>query len=163
MQPHRLSDFNDCAALWADPEVTRHITGRPSTLQESWARHLRNIGHWTALGFGYWVVRERSTDLFLGEVGFGDFHRTIMPPLNNVPEMGWVLCTQAQRRGLADETAKAAAAWGDRHFSADTTMCIIAPEHAGSIALARKQGFERKHMASYMGEPTLVMERRKPT
>lgn len=163
MQPHKLSDFEECAALWSDPKVTRHITGRASTRQESWARLLRNIGHWTALGFGYWVVREKSTDRFLGEVGFGDFNRTIEPPLNNIPEMGWVLCTHAQGRGLANEAATSASAWGDHNFSADTTVCIIASEHAASVALARKQGFERKHMATYMGEPTLVMERRKHT
>lgn len=162
MRPHIVSDFDDCAAMWADPAVTLHISGRSSTRQESWARHLRNIGHWSALGFGYWVVREKSTDLFLGEVGFGDFQRAIEPPLGAIPEMGWVLCTAAHGRGLASEVATAACAWGDTHFSADKTVCIIAPEHTSSINVAQKQGFERKHMASYMGEQALIMEREKP-
>lgn len=149
--------------MWADPAVTLHITGRPSTRQESWARHLRNIGHWSALGFGYWVVREKSTGLFLGEVGFGDFQRAIEPPLDAVPEMGWVLCTAAQGKGIANETATAACAWGDQLFSADKTVCIIAPEHAGSINVAQKLGFEHQHMGSYLKQQTLIMERLKPT
>lgn len=163
MRPHTLPDFDECAAMWADPKVTLHITGRACTQQESWARHLRNIGHWSALGFGYWVVREKSTGIFLGEVGFADFHRAIEPPLGQFPEMGWVLCTAAQGRGLASETVTAASAWGDLHFSANKTVCIIAPEHTGSIAVATKQGFKHKHVASFMGEPTRVMERPKAT
>ncbi|MCR9238560.1 MAG: GNAT family N-acetyltransferase [Alphaproteobacteria bacterium] len=162
MRPHTLSDFDDCAAMWADPAVTLHISGQPSTRQESWARHLRNIGHWSALGFGYWVVREKSTGNFWGEVGFGDFQRAIEPPLDAVPEMGWVLCTAVHGKGVASETARAACAWGDQYFSADKTVCIIAPEHAGSISVALKQGFEHKHITSYRGEQTLIMERQKP-
>ena len=59
MRPHRLEDFPDTAALWADPEVVRFIGGHPLSREESWARFLRYLGHWTALGFGYWTVRHR--------------------------------------------------------------------------------------------------------
>lgn len=163
MRPHTLSDFDDCAAMWADPKVTLHISGRASTQQESWARHLRNIGHWTALGFGYWIVREKTNGAFIGEVGFGDFRRSIEPPVDNVPEMGWVLCTKAHGRGLASEAATAACAWGDQYFSADKTVCIIAPEHVESVGVAQKLGFEHKFTASYKGEPSLIMERPKAT
>lgn len=162
MTPHQVSDFEDCAAMWGDPAVTRHITGHASTRQEAWSRHLRNIGHWAALGFGYWVVRNKADGAFLGEVGFADFQRAIEPPLGNRPEMGWVLCSTAQGRGLAHETVSEAAAWGDRHFLSDTTVCIIAPEHTSSISVARKQGFADMLTTTYMGTPTLVMARHKP-
>jgi RimJ/RimL family protein N-acetyltransferase len=162
MTPHQASDFEDCAAMWGDPAVTRHITGHASTRQEAWSRHLRNIGHWAALGFGYWVVRNKVDGAFLGEVGFADFQRAIEPPLGNRPEMGWVLCSTAQGRGLAHETVSEAAAWGDRHFLSDTTVCIIAPEHTSSISVARKQGFADMLTTTYMGTPTLVMARHKP-
>lgn len=159
MRPHTLSDFEECAAMRTDPKVTLYISGRPNSRQESWEKHLRNMGHWAALGFGFWVVREKDTGTFLGEVGFGDFQRAIEPPLDAVPEMGWVLCTAAQGRGLAHETAIAARAWGDAHFATKKTTCIIAPEHTGSISLASKLGFEKIRTANYMGGPTLVMER----
>lgn len=55
LRGHGVDDFGDSAAMWAEPEVVRHIGGRPFTREESWSRLLRYIGHWSALGFGYWV------------------------------------------------------------------------------------------------------------
>jgi RimJ/RimL family protein N-acetyltransferase len=39
----RLVDFDDSAAMWRDPVVTRHIDGRPSTGEESWSRMLKHL------------------------------------------------------------------------------------------------------------------------
>lgn len=65
--------------MWADPEVVRFIGGKPLSQQEVWAKFLRNGGHWQLLGFGYWVVRERETDRFVGEVGLGNFQARAEP------------------------------------------------------------------------------------
>lgn len=159
MRPHVLSDFEECARMWADINVTEHIIGRPSTKAESWARHLRHIGHWKALGFGYWVVLDKWTNSFLGEVGFGLFHRDIEPALGDYPEIGWVLSPAAHGRGLASETAEAATYWGDTYFNVAKTVCIVAPEHAPSIRVAEKQGYKATSQGVYMGEPTLMLER----
>ena len=93
LRGHRLDDFPACAAMWADPAVTRHIGGKPLSNEESWTKFLRYFGHWALLGFGYWVVEEKATGNFAGEVGFADYKRNIDPPLNS-PEMGWVLPEQ---------------------------------------------------------------------
>lgn len=159
MRPHILSDFKDCARMWADFAVTEYITGRPSTKSESWARHLRHIGHWKALGFGYWIVIEKDTNSFLGEVGFGYFRRQIEPALGEYPEIGWVLSPHAQGRGLASETAQAATLWGDRYFTTSKTVCIVAPEHTPSIRVSEKLGYKSVGTGSFMDEPTLMMER----
>lgn len=159
MRPHILSDFEDCARMWANIAVTAQITGRPSTKAESWARHLRHIGHWKALGFGYWVVIEKATNSFLGEVGFGFFQRDIEPTLGEYPEIGWVLSPSAQGLGLASETAEAATRWGDRYFTTSKTVCIVVPEHGPSIRVAEKQGYKTIGTGTYMGGPTLMLER----
>src|SRR3954463_15564591 len=86
-----LADFAASAALWADPEVTRFITGRPATAEEVWTRLLRYVGHWALLGFGYWVVQETASGRFVGEVGFADYHREMEPSLAGSPEIGWVI------------------------------------------------------------------------
>ena len=70
LRGHRIEDFDECAAMWGDPEVTRHIGGRPFTEEEVWTRLLRYVGHWSLLGFGYWVIREKATHRFVGEAGF---------------------------------------------------------------------------------------------
>ena len=82
LRPHRVEDFDVSAAMWADPDVVRYVTGAPSARPLSWGRLLRYIGHWQALGFGYWVVETRDDGRFLGEVGFADHRRDIEPSLN---------------------------------------------------------------------------------
>src|SRR5258707_15379113 len=89
LRGHRLEDFAESAAMWADPEVTRYIGGRPFSPEEVWAPLLRYVGHWALLGFGYWVVRETATDRFVGEVGFFDYKRKIGPSPEEGPETGW--------------------------------------------------------------------------
>jgi RimJ/RimL family protein N-acetyltransferase len=48
---------------------------------------LRYVGHWSLLGFGYWILEERATGEFVGEVGFSDYKRDVEPALGAVPEV----------------------------------------------------------------------------
>src|SRR5579859_1936876 len=116
LRPHTRDDFADSLAMWSDTTVTRHIGGRPFTREEIWARLLRYVGHWALLGFGFWVIRERATGCFLGEVGFADYQRDIDPPLNSVPEAGWALSPHAQGKGYATEALRAITSWADRRW-----------------------------------------------
>lgn len=163
MRRHTIDDLDDTAALWADPGIVRHISGKPSTRSESWSRLLRYIGHWEALAFGYWVVEDRDTGLFLGEVGLADYKRDMTPSLEPWPEIGWVMAAHAQGRGLATEAAAAALDWSDRWLSAERTVCIIAPDHHASIRVAEKNGFAEAGYGRFGSEksPVLIMERRK--
>jgi len=162
LRGHCVEDFADCLALWSDPEVTRFIGGKPSTPEEVWARLLRYAGHWSLLGFGYWVVTERATGRFLGEVGFADFRREIEPSLEGVPEIGWVLTPQGHGRGYATEAARAALAWGDAQFGRARTACIIAPENAASIRVAVKCGYREFRRTTYKDRPTIMYVRECP-
>ena len=160
LRPHTLADFADSAALWADPAVTRYIGGRPSTAEEAWARLLRHVGHWTLLGFGYWVVRERASGAFVGEVGFLNLERDIDPPLGATPEIGWVLSPRVHGRGYATEAARAAVAWGERRFPGAPTVCIIDPANVASLRVADKCGYREIRRTVYKGDETIVLERR---
>ncbi len=100
LRGHRLEDYRHCAALWGDPEVTRFIGGRPLSGEEVWARVLRYAGHWVWMGYGYWVVEEKFTGKFVGEVGYANLKREIQPSLGNLPELGWVLATPFHRGGM---------------------------------------------------------------
>src|SRR5882724_4453520 len=98
LRGHRLGDFTDCAAMWADPGVTRYIGGKPLNEEESWTKFLRYVGHWSLLDFGYWVVEEKATGMYVGEIGFADYKRDLEPSLKGTPEIGWVLSSQAHGR-----------------------------------------------------------------
>jgi len=157
LRPHTRADFDDSAAMWGDPEVTRFISGKPCTREESWARLLRNVGHWDVLGFGYWVARD-AAGRFVGEIGFADFQREVEPRLD-APETGWVLARGAHRQGFATEAVRAILAWGERHFGSPRACCIIDPDNAPSVHVAEKCGFVKIADGTYRGEPTLVFTR----
>ena len=159
LREHTLQDFDALHAMWSEPAVYRHIIGRPSTREEAWNRLLRYSGHWRLLGYGYWVVEERATAAFVGEMGFADFHRDMDPPLEGRPELGWILKKSAHGKGYATEALTAIAAWGDAHFGEKETACMIAPENTASIRVAEKIGFVEKLQTTYKGEPTLVFYR----
>jgi RimJ/RimL family protein N-acetyltransferase len=159
LRAHRQDDFNDCLALWTDPDVTRFIGGKPSTREEVWARILRYVGHWSLLGFGYWAIEDKATGGFIGEVGFADFQREIEPSLAETPEIGWVLLPSTHGKGYATEAAKAAIAWGEKHFGPVRTACIIAPENELSIRVAQKCGYREFQRTTYKGHPTIMFVR----
>jgi len=159
LRGHVPEDLADSAALWGDPEVTRFIGGRPFTEEETWSRLLRYVGHWAALGYGYWVVVERASGRFVGEVGLADFRRAIVPSLDGAPEAGWVLAPWSHGRGFATEAVGAALAWYEGRFGPTRTVCIIDPAHAASLRVAARCGFRELARTTYHDAPTVVMER----
>lgn len=159
LRGHRLDDFVKCAAMWADPTVTRYIGGKPLTEEESWARLLRYAGHWSLLGFGYWVAEDKATGKYVGEIGFGEFKRDLEPSLRGVPEIGWVLASNARGRGYATEAVRAVVAWGDAHFRQARTACIIDPENLPSLRVAVKCGYREFQRTTYKGRPTIMFVR----
>jgi RimJ/RimL family protein N-acetyltransferase len=156
------ADFEESAAMWADAATTRHIGGTPSSREESWARLLRQVGHWALYGYGYWVVRHRKTEAFVGEVGLKQFRRCVVPELETVPEIGWILLPGTHGQGLATEAAAAALAWGDAHFAWSITACLIDPDNTASIRVAEKCGYRNFATVSYKEQSTLIMTREKP-
>jgi RimJ/RimL family protein N-acetyltransferase len=159
LRGHRPEDFGDSAALWGDPEVTRYIGGRPLTREEVWARLLRYVGHWAWMRYGVWVVEERATGEFVGEVGYADYRRDIQPPLGEMPELGWVVAKDFHGNGYASEAVRAAMKWADERFGGRRTVCSIHPENLRSIRLAEKCGFQESQRTTYKGEPTIVFTR----
>ena len=158
LRGHRVEDFNECASMWADPRVTRHIGGRPFSAEEVWTKVLRYIGHWTLMGFGYWVIREKSSDRFVGEVGFADFKREIEPSFEGAPEIGWALAPWAHGQGFATEAVQAVVSWGSAHLPAKRTVCLIDPENTASIRVAEKCGYREFGRTAYKGQVTLLFE-----
>ncbi len=157
LRGHRVEDYEECATMWGDPEVTRHIGGKPSTREEVWSRIHRYVGHWTLLGFGYWVARERSTGRFVGEVGLADFRRDMTPTLDGAPEAGWALATWASGRGLATESVRAILAWADPRFP--RTVCMIDRGNGASARVAAKCGYREWQETTYKGTLTVLYER----
>ena len=144
--------------MWTDPEVTRFISAKAQGEEDVWARLLRNVGHWSVMGFGYWSVRERASGRYVGDVGFANLRRALTPPLGDAPECGWVLARWAWSQGFATEAVGAAVAWASAALQRPT-VCIIDGDNAASIRVAEKVGYRYARQAEYHGEPVGVYER----
>jgi RimJ/RimL family protein N-acetyltransferase len=159
LRGHRLEDVADCVAMWGDPEVVRYIGGKPFTEEDVWMRFLRYVGHWMVMGFGYWVIIDRASGRFVGEVGFGDVRRAIEPPWGPVMETGWALAPWAHGQGIATEAVKAVLAWADENRPHPRMVCMIDEGNVASRRVAQKCGFVEYAQGAYKGETLGLFER----
>jgi len=158
LKPVAPGDLDELVALWSDPAFATTIFPAPLSSEDVWFRLLRDIGHWQALGYGNWTLRETATGDNVGSVGVLDYHR-IMTPTFDAPELGWGVAPRFQGRGLAFEALTAVLAWCDGTLNAPRTVCMIAPDNAPSHALAARAGYERYADTPYKGSPMVLLER----
>lgn len=158
LRAHRREDLEDSVKLWSDPEVARYIGGKPLSREEVWSRILRYVGHWMWMKYGYWVVEEKQSGGFVGEVGWAMYKRDIEPRMDDTPEVGWVLSPQFHGRGYATEAVRCAIGWGEQQFPGRKTMCLIDPANGKSIRVAERCGFRELRRTSYKGMPVIIFE-----
>ncbi len=159
LDAHTLDDFEALAALWSDTNVVRHISGRPSSLQETWFRLLRYRGLWPLLGYGYWAIREKKSGRFVGDVGFADFKRDVEPSISGYPEAGWILARWSHGQGFATEAVAAALEWLDSHTDHRRVVCLIDGKNAASLRVAEKCGFREGGTVLCQSERLLLLTR----
>lgn len=159
LRAHDAGDLDAVAAMWSDAELMRHITGKPSTREESWARILRYAGLWPIKGYGYWAVEDKATGRFVGDIGLADFARDMTPPLAVAPEAGWALAAWSHGKGYATEAMLAALAWLDANLAGLRAHCMLDVENAASVRVAQKCGFREFARATYKGRPSLIYRR----
>ncbi len=154
-------DFDAHAALWADPVVTRFIGGKPLAREEAWGSFTRYFGMWALMGFGFWVVTDKSNGSRIGAVGFQERMRDIEPSIKDTLETGWTIAPRHGGKGLATEAVGAALAWADQSMPARRITCLIAPQNAASLRVAAKNGFREFARTNYQGNEVMLLERRK--
>jgi RimJ/RimL family protein N-acetyltransferase len=159
LRGHRREDFPDAYAMWADPIVVRHIGGKPSTPQQTWSRLLTYIGHWQAMRYGYWVMEDKETGAFIGEIGFADFKRDIDARMQDVPEFGFALVSSAHGKGYGTEAARAALDWGDANLPSKRTVCLVNESNAPSLHILQKLGYRTFEHATFGDAPVQFLER----
>ena len=161
LRGHRITDLDDYTALWRDESVVRYIDGRKLEQHECWARIMRFHGMWSLLGFGFWVIEDRSTGAFLGEAGVMDAKRIIEPTLAGTLEAGWVLAAPARGKGIAYEAMRALLDWTDATYPTVEQSCIIEDGNVASVALAERLGFRELVESDLAGTP-IIQFRRSP-
>jgi RimJ/RimL family protein N-acetyltransferase len=151
LRPYGVADFAARAVLGATPAVYRFTSGVAASEEDSWHRVLRYIGHWSAFGFGFFVIEDRATGRYLGEAGAMDFRRGVGGGFGDVPEMGWAFLPDVHGTGIAGEAVRAVLAWMDDGAGRAGTVCMIGPENVASCRLAERVGYRETGTAEYHG------------
>jgi len=159
LRGHRCDDLPHCAAMWSDPAVTRFIGGKPLSEQQTWARLLSYVGHWALMGFGYWVMEEKESGQFVGEIGFADFKRDIAASMQGKPELGFALASLFHGRGYASEAVAACLAWADAHLPFPASVCLVHADNLASLRVLAKGGYEVFERGTYNEQPALFLAR----
>jgi RimJ/RimL family protein N-acetyltransferase len=149
LRPMCEGDLDVFAAVSADEAVARHIGGAVSRAAcvEKLARLTRQ---WREQGYGWWGARERDT--LVGWVGFRE------EPYGPA-EIGWILRSGHWGRGLATEAAAAVIAYGFGALGFPAITCLIRPENAASLRLARRLGFVHVETLEVNGRVQVVFRR----
>jgi RimJ/RimL family protein N-acetyltransferase len=143
LAPLHRDMFEQHFATMSDPRVMAFIgSGQPQTRTEAWRRFCQGAGLWALLGYGFWAILDRGSGRLIGMGGLADFERGIAD-LEGVPEVGYALNADWWGRGLTTEFLIAALRWADFALAVPETRCIIAPDNAPSIRVAKKCGYEQ--------------------
>ncbi len=162
LRRHRADDFPAYLEICSDPEMSRFSGKNPSGSDEAWMRLLKNVGHWSLLGYGFFAVEEKATGRLVGEAGLGDFRRQLEPAFDQDPEAGWAISRSLQGRGYATEAAAAALEWIEARFGIRRTVCLIHVENIASIRVAEKLGYVPFGACTYRGYSAITFERLSP-
>jgi RimJ/RimL family protein N-acetyltransferase len=148
----RTSDFDDYAALRADPEVLRYLSGGPEPWDRdrSWRHMAFLMGHWQLGGAGMWAVEHRETGAFVGIVGFA-------APECGWPgfELAWTLARRWWGHGYATEGARAALAYAFTTLEKDRIISLIHPENRASVRVAERIGESLQGRIDHLGREML--------
>jgi RimJ/RimL family protein N-acetyltransferase len=152
----RPEDLDAMTAMWAMPDVVRYIGGVPLSREQSWGRLLRHIGMWRIMGFGFWAIIEKASGRLVGEAGFHEMRREMMPSIEDTLEAGWGLLPGSHGRGYASE---ALLPWAEVNHGGMPVTCIIDPANTASIRLAGRHGFREFSRSTYQGTEIILFRK----
>lgn len=125
---------------------TSRTVGGPLHPVDVWGDKAKLIGHWVMRGYGFWAVKDRQDDTFLGVVG-------LYFPLGwPEAEIGWTLMPSARGKGYATEAARAARRYAYEALGWTTAVSLIVPENTASRAVAGRLG---ARLETHYAHPTI--------
>jgi RimJ/RimL family protein N-acetyltransferase len=126
----------DALTRWhADPDLMRHMGKLFFTREEMEADLERYERHWQEHGFGLWAAEEKETGTLIGRVGLA-YHR-LWP---DDPEVGWLIDTPWQGRGLTTEAGEACLRYGFDELGFERIVSICTAGNAASRRVMEKLG-----------------------
>jgi RimJ/RimL family protein N-acetyltransferase len=145
----RAADIAPNTAMLADPDTARFITPDRKPVTDElvgWRNAAIMMGHWALHGFGYFVVEEKSSSLFVGRVG------PWCPPKWPGFEVGWGIAKEFRGKGYAVEAARASIDWVFQNLVVDRIIHCIVPVNGASQGVARHLGAEIEGQTELNGD-----------
>jgi ribosomal-protein-alanine N-acetyltransferase len=136
LQRPREENRADLRSLQSDPEVMATLGGVRSA-GESDDIFDRLVSHWSANGFGYWVLRDLEGGRFVGRGGL----RLLVVDGEPEMELGYGLMSEFWNRGLATELARAAARAAIEVIGVRSLVCFTTSSNEKSKRVMEKAGF----------------------
>lgn len=143
-------------------EETRRFLGPEPDFSDHFQRFLRGAGSWQLFGYGFFMVRLKSSGKPIGNCGIFRTWRGLGEDFDDAPEAGWILAAEHTGKGLAHEAMRAAFAWFEGEHGRQRVTCMISPRNTPSIALAHKLGFAPMRKAELPDGDTVVLFERVP-
>jgi len=128
-------DFDALYAVLADSDIMEHY---PYTFDETQVRNwiARNMERYRTDGFGLWAVVLKETGEMIGDCGL------TMQPINGnmLPEVGYHISKDHQRKGYASEAASACVAYAFEQCGFPAVYSYMKYTNIPSAAVAQKCG-----------------------
>jgi [ribosomal protein S5]-alanine N-acetyltransferase len=151
LRPFTAADRIAIHAVYADPEVMRHVGhGAHRTIQETNAA-LKVYGEvLERRGFSFLAVVERDSGRLIGDAG--------LYPLGDDVELGYTLARSAWGRGYATELGRALLAHAFDVLGATRVVAQVEPGNTASRRVLEKLGMSEVETRMAYGRPHLVYE-----
>ncbi|MDX2271475.1 MAG: GNAT family N-acetyltransferase [Cyanobacteriota bacterium] len=150
-QPDR--DAMHALSIYGDPEVTRFLMTKITTLSEAWQvldRWNQKAAQW-GQGCGFWAIQLKADSTLIGT--------GILIPLRDAQdqptsqfEVGWHLKRSAWGCGYATEAARALLHYGFEQLRLPTIFAVANPDNTASLRV-----MQRLHM-QFIGNTTLYYQ-----
>ncbi len=140
----REEDRADLLRMHQDAKVMATLGGVRSPA-ESDAMVDRQLAHWAAHHFGYWIAREPETGRFAGRAGLRHLVVAGRPEV----EVGYGFLSEFWGRGLASEVAAACVQAAFTTLGVEELVCFTATTNLRSQRVMEKVGFRYQKNFTY--------------
>ena len=130
-----MEDFDALHEILSDPETMRHYSA-PFSEERTRAWITWNMNNYKTLGFGLWGVVLRETGELIGDCGIS--MQNIRGKM--LPEIGYHIHKDHQRRGYATEAARACMEFVFEHTAFHAVYSYMKYTNAASYGVALKNG-----------------------
>src|SRR3990167_299601 len=134
------SDADRLYEMYRNPAVMKYIYDCSTFTKERTMQRIDEcIAHWEKYGFGFFVVIERSTQLFAGSCVLRYFVNQ-HPDLDGEIETGYIFDEPFWGKGYATEAVRACIELGFKKHHFKKILATILPENIASQNVVKKAG-----------------------